>query len=66
MAVVMNLNDQHHDRVGEVAEAIAHSLLVQNGAVGAGPVAASAATPAQTRHAWASAGETPAFHRQGR
>jgi CubicO group peptidase (beta-lactamase class C family) len=30
VAVVMNLNDQHHDRVGEVADAIAHSLFVQN------------------------------------
>lgn len=27
VAVVMNLNDQHHDRVGEVADAIAHSLF---------------------------------------
>jgi D-alanyl-D-alanine carboxypeptidase len=31
VAVVMNLNDQHRDHVGEVAEAIAHSLFVQNG-----------------------------------
>ena len=28
VAVVMNLNDQHRDRVGEVADAIAHSLFV--------------------------------------
>ena len=27
VAVVMNFNDQHHDRVGDVADAIAHSLL---------------------------------------
>ena len=52
VAVVMNFNDQHHDRVGEVAEAIAHSLFVQNGAV--------------VPDAWASAGETPAFQRQWR
>jgi hypothetical protein len=36
----MNLNDQHRDRVGDVADAIAHSLFVQNGAVRAGGVAA--------------------------
>ena len=29
VAVVMNLNDQHIDRVGHVAEALAHSLFVQ-------------------------------------
>jgi CubicO group peptidase (beta-lactamase class C family) len=28
VAVVMNFNDQHHDRVGDVANAIAHSLFV--------------------------------------
>jgi CubicO group peptidase (beta-lactamase class C family) len=28
VAVVMNFNDQHHDRVGEVADAVAHSLFV--------------------------------------
>ena len=66
VAVLMNLNDEHHDRVGEVAEAIAHSLFVQNGAVGPGAVAASTATPAQARDAWSSAGETPAFQRQWR
>jgi CubicO group peptidase (beta-lactamase class C family) len=27
VAVVMNFNDQHHDRVGDVADAIAHSLF---------------------------------------
>lgn len=27
VAVLMNFNDQHHDRVGEVADAIAHSLI---------------------------------------
>jgi D-alanyl-D-alanine carboxypeptidase len=66
VAVLMNLNDERNDRVGEVANAIAHSLFVQNGAVGAGAVAASAATPAQARDACASAGETPVFQRQSR
>ncbi len=36
VAVLMNVNDQRRDRVGEVANAIAQSLFVQNGAVGAG------------------------------
>jgi len=40
VAVVMNLNDQHNDHVGDVANAIAQSLLVQNGAVRADTVAA--------------------------
>ena len=31
VAVVMNFNDQHHDRVGDVADAIAHSLFAQSG-----------------------------------
>jgi len=43
VAVLMNLNDGG-DRVEDVAEAIAHSLFVENGAVGAGAMAASAAT----------------------
>jgi CubicO group peptidase (beta-lactamase class C family) len=30
VAVVMNFNDQHNDRVGDVADAIARSLFVQN------------------------------------
>jgi len=34
MAVRMNLNDQHNDRVGEVADAIARSLFVHNGLAG--------------------------------
>jgi len=58
VAVVMNFNDQHHDRVGDVAEAIAHSLFAQNGAIGPGAVAARDAKP--------SSGETPAFQRQWR
>jgi D-alanyl-D-alanine carboxypeptidase len=66
VAVLMNLNDEHHDRVGEVADAIAQSLFVQNGAVRAGAVAASAATPAQPRDACVSAGDTPAFQRHSR
>lgn len=64
VAVLMNLNDQSRDRVGEVVDAIAQSLFAQNGAVRAGAVAASAATPA--RDACASAGVTPAFQRQWR
>jgi CubicO group peptidase (beta-lactamase class C family) len=31
VAVVMNFNDQHHDRVGDAADAIAHSLFAQTG-----------------------------------
>jgi len=34
VAVVMNLNDQHHDHVGETAEAIAHSLFAEIGCGG--------------------------------
>ncbi len=64
LAVLMNLNDQHRDRVGEVADAIAHSLFAQNGAGGAG--AASAATLAQARDTSTLAGETPAFQHQWR
>lgn len=64
LAVVMNPNDQHRDHVGEVADAIAQSLFVQNGAVGVG--AASAATPTNARDAWASAGEAPVFQRPWR
>ncbi len=30
VAVVMNFNDQHHDRVGEVADAIARSLFANH------------------------------------
>jgi CubicO group peptidase (beta-lactamase class C family) len=65
VAVLMNFNDGG-DQVEDVAEAIAHSMFVQNGAVRAGAVAASAATTAQARDARASAGETPAFQRQWR
>ncbi len=36
VAVLMNFNDQGGDHVEEAAEAIAHSLFVQNGAVRAG------------------------------
>jgi hypothetical protein len=47
-------------------DAIAHSLLEQNGAGRAGAEAASAATPARARNAGASSGQTQAFQRQPR
>jgi D-alanyl-D-alanine carboxypeptidase len=66
IAVLMNLNDQSDDRVNDVTDAIAHSLFVQNGANGAGAVAASAATPMQARNAGASGGQTLPFQRPPR
>jgi CubicO group peptidase (beta-lactamase class C family) len=42
VAVLMNITDQGRDRVGEVANALARSLFVENGAAGAGSYSGTA------------------------